>query len=91
MEACSAPKVDKYIVDFLGKNYPREQDSGAIKTQAAVLAITRPLASAWQSLWDAGLEEDPELVVPAGSSNGPCVWWAMLQSTSHKQGGRGSL
>lgn len=56
VDVCTRPKVDKYITDFLGKKFPKEQDSEAIKLQASVLAITRPLASGWQNLLEAGLE-----------------------------------
>ena len=64
-KVCSVPLPDKYITDFLGSKFPREQDTQDKKIQASVLAIARPLTSAWQSLQDAGLEEDTRLVIPA--------------------------
>ena len=63
--ACMAPKPDKYISDFLGKRFPKERDMEAMKIQASVLAIARPLASTWLHLQEAGMNEDPEMLVPA--------------------------
>jgi hypothetical protein len=65
VDACAPPKVDKYITDFLGKKFPKDQDSEAMKVQASVLAVARPLASGWQNLLDAGLETNPDMLVPA--------------------------
>lgn len=65
IEACTVPKPDKYMSDFLGKKFPKERDSEAMKIQASVLAIARPLTSAWQHLQEAGMDEDPEMLVPA--------------------------
>ena len=45
LEATLAPKVDKYISDFLGKKFPREQDTELMKIQTAVLACICPLTS----------------------------------------------
>ena len=47
---------------FLGKHLPKERDSELAKIQS--LASICPLTSAWQLLLDAGLEEDPQMVVP---------------------------
>lgn len=63
LESCTAPRVDKYISDFLGKRLPKEKDAELSKIQTAILAIIRPLTSAWQQLVEAGLEDDP-IVVP---------------------------
>ena len=65
VDACTPPRVDKYITDFLGKKFPKEQDSETMKIQASVLAVARPLASGWQNLLDAGLETNPDMLVPA--------------------------
>ena len=65
LHSCSPPKVDKYMSDFLGKRLPKEHDSELAKIQSAILAGVRPLTSAWQLLLDNGLENDPEMVVPA--------------------------
>jgi len=65
LEATLAPKVDKYISDFLGKKFPREQDTELMKIQTAVLACIRPLTSAWQELLEEGLEQNAEMMVPA--------------------------
>ena len=65
LHSCSPPKVDKYISDFLGKRLPKEHDSELAKIQSAILAGVHPLTSAWQLLLDNGLENDPEMVVPA--------------------------
>ena len=64
LDSCSPPKVDKYISEFLGKRLPKEHDAELAKIQSAVLAIIRPLTSAWQHLIDGGIEDDPEMVVP---------------------------
>ena len=63
--SCAAPKVDKYIVDFLGKRMPKEHDSKLSRIQGSVLASARPLVSAWQSLLEEGIEKDPVMMVPA--------------------------
>ena len=62
--SCTPPKVDKYMVDFLGKRLPRSHDSELSKIPSPVLAVVLPLTSAWQYLADGGLEDDPELLVP---------------------------
>ena len=64
LDTCVPPKVDKYMSEFLGKCLPKERDAELAKIQSAVLASIRPLTSAWQLLLDAGLEEDPQMVVP---------------------------
>ena len=64
LDTCVPPKVDKYMSEFLGKRLPKERDAEMAKIQSAVLASIRPLTSAWQLLLDAGLEEDPQMVVP---------------------------
>ena len=50
IDACMAPKADKYLLDYLGKCFPRDQDNKLAKVQTAVLAIARPVMSAWQGL-----------------------------------------
>ena len=60
-----APKAERYMSDFLGKKFPREQDTELMKIQTAVLACIRPLTLAWQELLDEGLEENAEMMVPA--------------------------
>lgn len=65
LEVTLAPKVDKYISDFLGKKLPKEQDTELMKVQTAVLACLRPLTSAWQELLEQGLEQDTDMTVPA--------------------------
>ena len=62
---CTVPLPDKYITDYLGSKFPKEQDAQDKKVQASVLAVVRPLTSAWQSLLEAGVETNPELNVPA--------------------------
>ena len=64
LDSCVPPKIDKYMSEFLGKRMPKERDSELAKIQSAVLASIRPLTSAWQLLLDAGLEGDPQMVVP---------------------------
>ena len=64
-KVCAVPMPDKYITDFLGNKFPKDQDAQDKKVQASVLAIIRPLTSAWQSLLNAGADMDPELNVPA--------------------------
>jgi hypothetical protein len=63
IDACTPPKPDKYLMDHLGKCFPKDFDSRLNKVQTAVLAITRPVVSTWQSLLEGGLEEDPEVLV----------------------------
>ena len=64
-KACAVPMPDKYITDFLGNKFPKDQDAQDKKIQASVLAITRPLTSAWQTLLEASVGEDTDLRVPA--------------------------
>ena len=66
MDVCTPPKVDKHIPGFLSEKFPKEHDSEAIKIQALILTITCPLASGWKKLLEAGLETNPDLLVPAG-------------------------
>ena len=65
VDACVPPKVDKYLFDFLGKRFPKQQDTDLTKIQSAVLASVRPVISAWQGLIEGGIDEDPEMSVPA--------------------------
>ena len=62
---CLSPKADKFMMDFLGKRFPREYDTTLSKLQTAVLAITRPLSSAWLQLVEEGQEEEPNMLLPA--------------------------
>jgi len=64
-ESCSVPQVDKFITDFLGKNMPRDSEGVLCKIQAATLASARPLLSAWQNLLREGVQEEPDMMVPA--------------------------
>ena len=65
VDTCVPPKVDKYLFDFLGKRFPKQQDADLTKIQSAVLATVRPVISAWQGLIEGGIDEDPEMSVPA--------------------------
>ena len=65
LDTTLAPKADRYISDFLGKKFPREQDTELMKIQTVVLACIRPLTSAWQELLGEGLEGNAEMMVPA--------------------------
>ena len=51
LNATLAPKVDRYMSDFLGKKFPMDQDTRLMKIQTAVLACIRPLTSAGRSSW----------------------------------------
>jgi len=62
--SCKVPVVDKYIKEFLGKNFPKEEDSELAKIQAATLLPVCPLASAWNSLLQNGADMDPGMLVP---------------------------
>ena len=64
-ESCSVPQVDKFITDFLGKNIPKDSEGVLCKLQAATLASARPLVSAWQNLLGEGVQEEPDMMVPA--------------------------
>ena len=44
---------------------PKEHDGELSKIQGSVLASATPLVSAWQSLLEEGIEEDPVMMVPA--------------------------
>lgn len=66
LASCMPPRVDKYMIDFLGKRMPKTGDSDLSKMQGAVMAVMRPLTSAWQQLEEGGLRSDPDLLVPAG-------------------------
>ena len=61
LEVTKAPPADKYILDFLGSKFPKDQDADLAKIQKAVLACICPLTSAWQEL----LEDEGESTVPA--------------------------
>ena len=65
IDACIPPRIDKYVSEFLGKRFPKDQDTRLNRVQSAVLAVTRPLVSAWQGLLESGMDEDPEMSVPA--------------------------
>ena len=62
LPCCVPPKIDKYMSEYLGKRLPKEQDATLSKLQAAVLAIVRPLTSAWMGLMEKdegdAMEED---------------------------------
>ena len=64
-KVCTVPLPDKYITDYLGNKFPKEQDAQDKKVQASVLAIVRPLTSAWQSLLESGVETNPGFSIPA--------------------------
>ena len=62
--SCKVPAVDKYIKEFLGKRFPKEEDGELAKIQAAALLPVCPLASGWNSLLESGANEDPDMLVP---------------------------
>ena len=45
-EVCTVPKVDKYMAEYLGKQFPKDGEAQLTKIQAAILAILRPLTAA---------------------------------------------
>ena len=61
--SCKVPAVDKYVKEFLGKKFPKEEDSGLAKIQAAALLLICPLTSAWNSLHQCGADEDPDMPI----------------------------
>ena len=65
LDTTLAPKADRYISDFLGKKFPREQDTELMKIQTAVLACIRPFTSAWQEFLGEGFAENAKMMVPA--------------------------
>ena len=65
IDACTPPKADKYLVDYLGRRFPRDQDAKLNKVQSAILAIARPVVSAWQGLIESGLNDETNMSVPA--------------------------
>ena len=64
-EVCTVPKVDKYMTEYLGKQFPKEGEAQLTRIQTAILAILRPLTAAWRDLLDAGLKDNPDIAVPA--------------------------
>lgn len=46
------PRVDKYMVDFLGKHLPQDLDTDLSCIQGAVLAAAQPFTSAWKRLME---------------------------------------
>ena len=48
--SCKVPAVDKFIKEFLGKRFPKEEDGELAKVQAATLLPICPLAFVWNSL-----------------------------------------
>ena len=48
LDTTLAPKANRYISNFPGKKFPREQNTELMKIQTAVLACIRPLTLAWQ-------------------------------------------
>ena len=65
LEVCLVTKVNKYMSEFLGKNFPKENETESTKIQSAILAILRPLTAAWSDLLEAGVKDDPDIPVPA--------------------------
>ena len=63
--SCKVPAVDKYVKEFLGKKFPKEEDSELAKIQVAALLPICPLTSAWNSLLQCGADEDPDMPVRA--------------------------
>ena len=61
LEVCLVLKVDEYISELLGKNFPKEGETEMTK---AILATLQPLTTAWRDL-DAGVKDDLDLAVPA--------------------------
>ena len=68
-EVCTVPKVDKYMIEFLGKQLPKDNEAQLTKIQAAILAILRPLTAAWQDL-EEELKENSDIAVPATEALG---------------------
>ena len=64
-EVCTVPKVDKYMTEYLGKQFTKDSEAQLTKIQAAILATLKPLTAAWQDLLDAGLKDNPDIAVPA--------------------------
>ena len=62
--SCKVPTVDKFIKEFLGKRFPKEEDGELAKIQAATLLPVCPLAFAWNSLLESGADKDPDMLVP---------------------------
>ena len=58
--SCKAPAVDKFMKEFLGKRFPKEEDGELAKIQAATLLLICPLAFAWNSLLESGADKDPD-------------------------------
>ena len=46
------PKVDRFLSNYLGRRFPKSQEAKLNKIQLAVLAIARPMLSAWQGQAD---------------------------------------
>ena len=65
IDACTPPRTDKCVSEVLGRHFPKDQDNKLNRVQSAVLAIAHPLVSAWQGLLESGMDEDPEMSVPA--------------------------
>ena len=62
--SCKVPAVDKFMKEFLGKRFPKEEDGELAKIQAATLLPICSLAFAWNSLLEIGADKDPDMLVP---------------------------
>ena len=63
LPACKVLALDKFMNEFLGKRFPKEED-GDSKDPSSSLTTILPIAFAWNSLLDSGAGEDLEMLVP---------------------------
>ena len=53
------------MAQFMGKQFPKDDEAQLTKIQAAILAILRPLTPTWWNLLHVGLKDNPDIAVPA--------------------------
>ena len=79
--------------DFLGKCLPKERDAELTRIQASVMAVMRPMTSAWPQFLSNGLEKSPDLLVSKNTPMFPVFAGKCLRinipGTSHKDPGDG--
>ena len=61
--ATKAPKVDRYVTNYLKATFPRSDDAELMKVQSTLLKVCGPMACMWAELIDNSLHSDPNASV----------------------------
>ena len=62
-EATKAPKVDRFMQDYLASRFPKSEDSDLARIQTAMLRASGPMTCLWAEMIDNGLLGDPEATI----------------------------